>query len=107
VHAIYKIGPHGELLEPKSIIGTISNQCSYIVREHILITYLNWRKVLEDLKGAVWGDVQRWFEYPLDQCNEELYKGHALYIAGKALHNLQSKFNKQYVKKGKTLVGVS
>jgi hypothetical protein len=59
VHAIYKIGPHGEPLEPRTVIGTFSNQCSCIVREHVPITYLDWRKVLEHLKGVVWGDVKR------------------------------------------------
>jgi hypothetical protein len=53
VHAIYKIGPHGEPLETETIIGTFSNQCSCIVREHVPITYLDWRKVPKDLKGAV------------------------------------------------------
>jgi hypothetical protein len=53
VHAIYKIRPHGEPLEPRIVIGTFSNQCSCIVREHVSITYLDWRKVLEDLKGAI------------------------------------------------------
>jgi hypothetical protein len=46
-------------LEPRTVIGTFSNQCSCIVREHVPITYLDWRKVLDDLKGAVWGDVKR------------------------------------------------
>jgi hypothetical protein len=45
VHVIYKIGPHGEPLEPKIVIGVFSNQCSYLVREHVLITYMNWKKV--------------------------------------------------------------
>ena len=39
VHVIHKIGPHGELLEPESVIGIFSNQCSCIVREHQPITY--------------------------------------------------------------------
>jgi hypothetical protein len=82
-HAIYKIGPHGEPLEPRTVIGNFSNLCSCIVREHVQITYLDWRKVLEDLKGVVWGDVKRRFEYPLDQFNEELCKGHAFNIASK------------------------
>jgi hypothetical protein len=102
VHAIYKIGPHGEPLEPQIFIGTFSNQCSCIVKEHVPITYLNWRKVPKDLKGAVWGDVKRRFQYPPDQYDEELCKGHAMYIAGKALPNLRSKLNKNYVMKGKT-----
>jgi hypothetical protein len=97
VHAIYKIGPHGEPLEPETIIGVFSNQCSCIVREHMPITYLNWRKVPDDLNGAMWGDMLRRFEYPLDQYNEDLCKGYALYIAGKALLNLRSKLNKNYV----------
>ena len=39
VHAIHRIGPHGEPLELETIIGTFSNQCSCIVREHLPITY--------------------------------------------------------------------
>ena len=39
VHAIHKIGPKGEPLDPTIIIGTFSNQCSYIVREKVPITY--------------------------------------------------------------------
>jgi hypothetical protein len=102
VHAIYKIGPHGVSLEPDTVIGSFRNQCSCIVREHMPITYLDWRKVPEDLKGAMWGDAKRWFEYPPDQYDEELCKGHALYIAGKVLRNLRSQLNNKYVKKGKT-----
>jgi hypothetical protein len=66
VHAIYKIGPHGEPLDLETVIGTFNNQCSCIVREHVPIAYLDWRKVSEDLKAAVWGDVKRQFEYPPD-----------------------------------------
>jgi hypothetical protein len=66
VHAIYKIRPHGEPLEPETIISVFSNQCSCIVREHVPITCLNWRKFSDDLKGALWGDVLRRFEYPPD-----------------------------------------
>jgi hypothetical protein len=32
VHAILRIGLHREPLEPESVIGTFSNQCSCIVR---------------------------------------------------------------------------
>jgi hypothetical protein len=39
VHAIYKIGPHGEPLEPETVIGVFSNQCYCLVREHVPITY--------------------------------------------------------------------
>jgi hypothetical protein len=38
-HVIHKIGPKEEPLEPTIIIGTFSNQCSYIVREKVPITY--------------------------------------------------------------------
>jgi hypothetical protein len=86
MHAMYKIGPQGEPLEPQSVISTFSNQCSYIVKEHMPITYLNWRKVSEYLKGAVCGDVKSRFKYLVDQY-DELCKGHTLYIAGKALQS--------------------
>jgi hypothetical protein len=102
VHAIHRIGPHGEPLEPESVIGPFSNQCSCIVREHVQITYSDWRKVLDDLKGAVWGEVKRRFKYPEDQFDEDVCKRHALFIAGKALRNLRSTLNKKYVQKGKT-----
>ena len=55
VHAIHRIGPHGEPLELETMIGIFSNQCSCIVREHVPITYQDWRKVPDYLKGAVWG----------------------------------------------------
>jgi hypothetical protein len=61
VHAILRIGPHGEPLEPQTVIGTFSNQCSYIVREHVSITYSNWKKVLENLKEKVWTNVKNHF----------------------------------------------
>jgi hypothetical protein len=102
VHAIHKIGPHGEPLEPETVIGDFSNQCSCIFREHMPITYQDWRKVPNDLKGAMWGEVKRWFEYPLDQFDEDLCRGHALAIVGKALRGLRSHLNKEYVQKGKT-----
>jgi hypothetical protein len=57
VHAIYKIGPHGEPLKPLTMIGVFSNQCSCLVREHV--TYMDWRKVLEDHKDKVWSDVKK------------------------------------------------
>ena len=102
VHVIRKIGPHGEPLEPETVIGDFSNQCSCIFREHMPITYQDWRKVPNDLKGAMWGEVKRWFEYPLDQFDEDLCRGHALAIASKALRGLRSHLNKEYVQKGKT-----
>jgi len=97
VHAIHRIGPHGEPLEPETIIGTFSNQCSCIVREHMPITYSDWRKVPDDSKGVVWGEVKRRVKYPEDQFDEDVCKRHALFIAGKALHNLRSTLNRNYV----------
>jgi hypothetical protein len=102
VHAILRIGPHGEPLEPQSVIGTFSNQCSCIVREHVSITYLDWKKVPKELKDKVWTDIKKYFQYPLDQFNEDLCRGHALFIAGRTLCTLQSRLNNYYVKKGKT-----
>ncbi|RLN11625.1 hypothetical protein C2845_PM09G17090 [Panicum miliaceum] len=102
VHAIHKIGPHGEPLEPTSVIDVFSNQCAAIVKEHVPITYPDWRKIPADLKGAVWGEVKRRFEYPEDQFDEDVCRCHALFIAGKALRNLRSHLNKHYVKEGKT-----
>ena len=97
VHAIHKIGPHGEPLELESVIGVFSNQCSVVVREHVPITYQDWRKVPADLKGAVWREIKRCFQYPEDQFDEALCRGHALAIAGKALRSLRSHLNKDYV----------
>jgi hypothetical protein len=102
VHAIHKIGPHGEPLEPISVIDIFSNQCSDLVREHMSITHMNWRKVLEGLKEKVWRDLKKQFKYPPDQFNEDVCRGHAMVITGKALHNLRSRLNKLYLKKGKT-----
>ena len=61
VHAIHKIGPKQEPLEPTTIMGTFSNQCSCIVREKVPITYENWKSVPKDLKGVVWGEMTRQF----------------------------------------------
>ena len=66
VHVICKIEPHGEPLEPEEVFGVFSNQCSCIVRQHVPITYSDWRKVPADLKGAVWGEMKRRFIYPED-----------------------------------------
>jgi hypothetical protein len=102
MHAIYQPGPQGEPLEPKTIIGTFSNQCSCIVREKVPITYDNWKNVPDDLKGIVWGEMKRWFTYPPQSYDEEKCKEHALYVASKALRNFRSMLNKEYVKTGKT-----
>jgi hypothetical protein len=83
------------------MIGIFSNQCSCIVREHVPITYQDWRKVPDDLKGAVWGEVKRRFEYPPNQFDEDLCRGHALAIVGKALCGLRSHLNREYVQKRK------
>ena len=75
---------------------------SYIVKEHVPITYSDWRKVPDDLKGVVWGEVKRRFKYPEDQFDEDLCKRRALFIVGKVLHNLRSHLNRHYVQEGKT-----
>ena len=72
VHVIRKIWPHGEPLEPETVIGVFSYQCSAIVRNYVLITYQDWREVPDDQKGAVWGEVKWQFEYPPDQFDEDL-----------------------------------
>jgi hypothetical protein len=102
VHVILRIGPHGEPLEPDTVIDTFSNQCSCIVREHVPITYLDRKKVSKELKEKVWTDIKKYFQYPLDQFNEDLCRGHALFVADRALRTLQSRLNNNYVKKGKT-----
>jgi hypothetical protein len=61
VHAIIKIGPQGEPLEPASVISTFSNQCSCIEREHMPITYSDWKKVSNELKEKVWTDIKKFF----------------------------------------------
>jgi hypothetical protein len=101
VHAIHKIGAHGEPLEPKEVIGKFSNQCSCIAREYVPITYFNWKKVPADIKGVMWGEVLRRFRYPEDQFDEDLCKTHALSVAGKAMRNLRTNLNTEFVKKGK------
>jgi len=63
---------------------------------------MDWRKVPVDLKDKVCSDVKKRFEYPPDQFNEDLCKGHAMVIVSKALHSLRSKLNKNYMQKGKT-----
>jgi hypothetical protein len=93
---------HGEPLGAISVIGIFNNQCSCLVREHVPITHMNWRKVLEGLKEKVWRDLKKRFEYPPNQFNEDLCRGHAMVIVGKALRNLRSRLNKLYLKKGKT-----
>ena len=89
VHAIHKIGPHGEPLEAESVISIFNNQCSciVIVREKMPITYQDGRKVPDDLKAVVWGEVKRWFEYRPDQFDEDLCRDHALDIAGNGLQH--------------------
>ena len=89
-------------MEPEEVIGVFSNQCSCIVRQHVPITYSDWRKVPADLEGAIWGEMKRRFIYPEDQFDEDLCKRHALFIAGKALRNLRSHLNRHYVQEGKT-----
>ena len=102
VHAIHKIGLYGEPLEPTTIISAFNNQCSCIVREKVPITYDDWRKVPDDIKGTVWGEVKGWLMYPADGYDSDKCKGHALHVAGKALHNFKSMINKEYMEKGKT-----
>jgi hypothetical protein len=65
-----------------------SNQCSCIVREHVPITYLEWKKVPKELKDKVWTDIKKYFQYPPDQFNKDLCRGHALFIVGRALRTL-------------------
>jgi hypothetical protein len=68
----------------------------------VSITYLDWKKVPKELKDKVWTGIKKYFQCPLDQFNEDLCRGHALFIAGRALYTLQSRLNNNYVKKGKT-----
>ena len=102
LRAIHKIGPYGEPLEPTTIIGALNNQCFCIVMEKVPITYDDWRKVPDHIKGTVWGEVKRWLTYPADGYASDKFKGHALYVAGKALRNFRSMLNKEYMEKGKT-----
>jgi hypothetical protein len=89
-------------LEPASVIGTFSNQCSCIAREHVSITYSYWKKVLKELKEKVWTDIKKFFQYPPDQFNEVLCRGHALFIVGRGLRTLLSRLLNNYMKKGKS-----
>jgi hypothetical protein len=59
VHAILKIGPQGEPLEPASVIGTFRNQFCCIAREHVPITYSDWKKVPKELKEKVWTHIKK------------------------------------------------
>jgi hypothetical protein len=66
------------------------------------ITYDDWRKVPKDIKGNVWGEVKRRFTYPGEGYDEDKCMGHALFVAGKALHNFRSMPNREYVQIGRT-----
>ena len=70
--------------------------------EKVPITYDNWKTVPDDLKGAVWREMKRWFTYPTEGYDEGKCKGHALFVACKALRSFRSMLNKEYMKTGKT-----
>jgi hypothetical protein len=101
VLTILAVGPQGKPTQPKTVLGTFSNQCSCIAKEYVPITYDNWNNVPDDLKGVVWGEIKRRFQYPVGY-NEEMCKKHALHVASKALRRFRSVLNTQYIKKGKS-----
>jgi hypothetical protein len=55
------------------------------------------QKVPKDIKGNLWGEMKRWSMYPTEGYNEDKCMGHALFVAGKALHNFRSMLNREYV----------
>lgn len=70
---------------PLNILGVFSNQCSYIDREKVPITYENWKSVPQDFKDHVWGEMKRRFTYPVQGYDEEKSKAHVMDMAGKTL----------------------
>lgn len=62
---------------------------------------MDWRKVPDHLKNAMWGEVKKHFSYP-EGYDEELCKSWVLVVAGKALRRLRSHIKVNYVQKGKT-----
>jgi hypothetical protein len=101
IHMILQVGLQGQPLLPTMVLGKFSNQCSYLVKEKVPITYQDWRDVLKDFKEHVWKEMLRWFTYPkntnMPKCRE-----HVMYVAGKALRNFRYKLNKDFLQKAKT-----
>jgi hypothetical protein len=101
IHMILQVGPQGQPLLPTMVLSKFSNQCSYLVKEKVPITYQDWRDVLKDFKEHVWKEMLRWFTYPkntnMPKCRE-----HVMYVAGKALRNFRYKLNKDFLQKAKT-----
>jgi hypothetical protein len=50
----------------------------------------------------LWGEVKRRFMDLVDGYDSDKCKGHALYVIGKALRNVRSMLNKEFVEKGRT-----
>ena len=102
VHAITKIGSHGEPLEPTSVIGVYSNQVTCLAKEIVPITYLDWRKVPNNLKKKVWKGVKLRFRFPANTYDEKLCQKHAMTIASKGLRSFRGHLYKDYVLQGRS-----
>ena len=74
VHENLEVGPEGNSVSLQEVFGWFSNQVSCIVREKVFITWPNWHKVPNNVKGNVWGEVTRKFTYPegvdMEKCCE-------------------------------------
>jgi hypothetical protein len=99
---IHRLGPTGEPVSPKKVIGTYNSQCACVVKEKVPITYLDWRTVLKEDKDNVWGEVKKWFSFPAKGYDEDRCRSHALANAGKALRSFRSLLSREYMQVGRT-----
>ena len=51
---ITKVGPAGEILEPKELRGRFRNAIGALVRDKLNLAIPNWKEVLENTKNALW-----------------------------------------------------
>ena len=101
VHVILEVGPEGNPVSPQEVLGRFSNQVSFIVRDNVLITWPSWHQVPKDVKGNVWGEVTRKFNYPegadMEKCCEW-----AMHVASCAFRNFKSMLAWEFLKKKKS-----
>ena len=89
---ITEVNSFGEPTRPKVVLGLFKTVIRCLVRDHVAITYRNWRGrrddmwvVPDNIKDLMWGKLVAKFEYP-KRCNMTKVKCRAL---SKMAHRVQ------------------
>ncbi|KAJ1268441.1 hypothetical protein BS78_07G135500 [Paspalum vaginatum] len=100
VYVVNEVGVARQPLQPYLVRAKFSNTVGVVARSWMEPTWPDWRKVPDERKNFLWGEVKKVFHFP--RGSEERAKKYALKQLGESYRRWRTYLNDKYVKNNLT-----